>query len=170
METLNRIRCGLLAALLSATLLPGTATAAVATNNLNISVSVPATANLTVQAMDFGSSFNTATDLQATATLTVRIDQSIPYNVTLDAGLNFSGERRMSNGSGGFRSYLLYKDAARTQLWGDSDFAASYTSGSSTAATATANQNAVITVYGLSPGGTHPAGNYSDAVTVTIHY
>ncbi len=170
MESVIRIGCCLLAALISATLVPRVAMAAVTTNNLDISVSVPATVSLTLQPMDFGSSFNSQADLQATTLISVRIDQSIPYNVTLDAGLNFSGERRMSNGSGGFRNYLLYKDAGHTQLWGDADFAASYTAGSSAAATATANQNTVISVYGLSPGGTHPIGNYSDVVTVTVHY
>lgn len=144
--------------------------AGVGSNNLDVSVSVPATVSLILQPMDFGSTFNANATLQASANIIVNIDQSIPYNITLDAGLNFSGERRMSDGAGSFRSYLLYKDAVRTQLWGDSDFDGTYMNGSSVAGGATANVDQVHTVYGTSPAAAINPGNYSDAVTVTVHY
>lgn len=162
--------CGALALVLSAQM--PAVQAATASNTVSTSVIVPAQVQLSATAMQFGNTYNPQTTLQASAVVTVNIAASQVFNITLDGGLNLSGERRMTDGAGHFRSYLLYKDAPRTQLWGDADFAASYTGGTSVAAVGSGTaQN--FTVYGSSPGGTpllQPAGSYSDAVTVTVHY
>jgi len=147
------------------------ALALTATNNLSVSVLVPAKVQMTATPMNFGSTFNAPAPLQASASITVNILSGTAYNITIDAGLNIAGERRVTNGAGNFRSYLLYKDATRTQLWGDSDFTATYAAGSSLAATGT-GATQTFTVYADSPGvaAQLPAGIYSDAVTVTVNY
>ena len=147
------------------------ALALTATNNLSISVLVPAKVQMTTTPMNFGSTFNAQAPLQASASIAVNILSGTAYNITIDAGLHMAGERQVSDGAGNFRSYLLYKDATRTQLWGDSDFTATYAAGSSLAATGT-GATQTFTVYADSPGvaAQLPAGIYSDAVTVTVNY
>lgn len=164
------VRLACCALLLSAQL--PVAQAATASNTVNMSVIVPAQVQLSATAMSFGNTFNPQTTLQASASVTVNITASQVFNITLDGGLNLSGERRMTDGAGHFRSYLLYKDAARTQLWGDADFAASYVGGTSVGAIGTGAAQS-FNVYGTSPSATplqQPAGIYNDAVTVTVHY
>jgi len=138
------------------------------TNNLNVSVVVPPVVQLSVTSMNFGTA-PTTRSVQATAVITINMVATQAYHITIDAGLHKATERRISNGAGSFRSYLLYRDAARTQLWGDAGFASSYAAGSAKLSTGT-GANQTFTVYGTSPATTGISGSYSDQVTVTVHY
>jgi len=105
------------------------------------------------------------------ADVTVNAANGVIYNVTLSAGTHISGGvRGMLKGDGSRVTYYLYKDAARTQEWGDSDKANTYSAGSSVAGTGTGADQA-YTAYGrvTTSGGT-PTGSYMDQVTVTVHY
>ncbi|MDB5699793.1 MAG: Spore coat protein, partial [Alphaproteobacteria bacterium] len=63
-------------------------------------------------------------------------------------------------------NYVLYKDSARTSIWGDGVAPTASITGTGTGA-AQAN-----TIYGRVPGsqGTVPIGSYADTVTVTISF
>ena len=88
----------------------------------------------------------------------------VNYTVTIGSGLSGNAlERRLYQGAGSLR-YNLFRDAARTQVFGD---------GSSGTATAAGSCVALCTVpvYGRLYGAqTGTAGGYADAVTVTINF
>jgi len=141
-----------------------------ASKNLAVSLIVPNPVKISATAMGFGSGFgNTA--LQATATIAITMGAGQPYQISINAGMYKRIERRMSDGANHFINYRLYKDAARTQQWGDSDYAATFAAGSSQQATGNGG-NQVFTLYGLVPAmlPPPPTGRYHDTVTVTIHY
>jgi spore coat protein U-like protein len=65
-----------------------------------------------------------------------------------------------------FLNYALYKDAARTQVWG-TGMAGGATLTYNSASKASTN----LTVYGTVPGGQDvTVGSYSDVVVATINY
>jgi len=138
------------------------------TQNMNISVIVPPIVQVSATPMDFGNVVTTQT-AQATAVITVNMVATQTYNISLDAGRHKSSERRMSDGKGNFHSYVLYKNTARTQRWGDNGFAGTYAAGSSLASTGTGSNQSFI-VYGTTPKAASAPGNYSDSVTVTVNY
>lgn len=92
------------------------------------------------------------------------LDLLVNYTVTIGSGLSGNAlERRLYQGAGSLR-YNLFRDAARTQVFGD---------GSSGTATASGTCAALCTVpvYGRLYGAqTGTAGGYADAVTVTINF
>ncbi|MDI6704619.1 MAG: spore coat protein U domain-containing protein, partial [bacterium] len=72
----------------------------------------------------------------ATATITVNATSGLNYNIALDAGLHsdyYCRRMRCDKGYGVYYDiyYCLYKDAAYTQLWGDSDYDNTYAYGTS---------------------------------------
>lgn len=98
-----------------------------------------------------------------TATCTV----GTPYTLSLNAG-NGSGatmtDRRMTSGSDTL-SYGLFRDAARSQPWGDG------TGGSTTQGSTGTGLTQSFTVYGRVPASaTATVGVYTDTITVTATY
>ena len=71
----------------------------------------------------------------------------------------------MAGGSSEFVNYELYRDAGRTQRWGNTpptDIVAS---------TGTGSAQPAVTVYGRVPPQTTPsAGSYGDTITVNVTY
>jgi spore coat protein U-like protein len=116
--------------------------------------------------MAFGTAQILAANVDATATVSPTCTNTTPYTVSLDLGSNPNpvGRRRMSGPGGANITYWLYRDAARTQVWGA-------TVGTDTVA-GTGNGSAqAITVYGRVPAQSSPApGSYSDVVTATVIY
>lgn len=98
-----------------------------------------------------------------TATCTV----GTTYTLALDAGTGAGatvGARRMTSGADTL-NYLLYRDAGRTQPWGDG------TNGTSTAAGTGTGVAQTVTVYGRVPSNASATvGVYADLVTVTATY
>src|SRR6202030_116584 len=93
-----------------------------ATANLNVSASVAAVCTISTVTVAFGAYdpvvTNAATDLNGTGTLTVACTKGASATIDLGVGGNLSGgSRRMTSGAD-FLNYALYKDAARTQVWG----------------------------------------------------
>lgn len=84
-------------------------------------------------------------------------------SVSLGEGTNAdSSQRRMSNGSGAFIPYNVFKDAAHeTSVAVDGDI---YDGG------VTALLPQVLFVYGKIPQGSYATGVYSDTITVTLTY
>lgn len=106
------------------------------------------------------------TRVDASTTLNVQCSNTTPYQVGLSAGQHSNGDmnaRKMVKGTGAV-SYQLYRDATRTQVWGN-------TVGTNTVA-GTGNGNVQpLTVYGsVPPQTTQSAGTYNDTVIVTVTY
>jgi len=144
--------------------------AATATANLNISASVAAVCTISTSPVAFGAYdpvvANAATDLNGTGTVTVACTKGAAATIDLGNGGNLSGgSRRMSSGSD-FLNYALYKDAARTQVWGTG-----LAGGTTSAYNAASKAATAVTVYGTVPQNQDvTVGAYSDVVLATINY
>ncbi|MGY3690168.1 spore coat protein U-like protein [Bradyrhizobium sp. USDA 3240] len=130
------------------------------------------TANATVlnnclvsaQNINFGATGVLSTNVDATGQLTVTCTPTTSYTVALNGGTTGSppASRKMSKGSETV-TYGLYKDAVRTQVWGD-------TTGNNVPGTGTGLAQNLI-VYGRAPPQATPSpGVYSDTVVVTVTY
>ncbi len=144
--------------------------ATTATASLNISASVAAVCTISTAPVAFGAYdpvvANAATDLNGSGTVTVACTKGAAATIDLGIGGNLSGgSRRMSSGSD-FLNYSLYKDAARTQVWGTG-----LAGGTTYAYTAASKAATGITVYGTVPQNQDvTVGAYSDVVLATINY
>lgn len=111
--------------------------------------------------------YNTASQVDQTGNITVICTFGTSYNISLDAGTGAGATtavRKMTGLNGDTLNYALYRNSARSSLWGSNI-------GTDTlAATATGLiQN--VTVYGRIPAGQAPRADlYSDVVTVTLTY
>ncbi|MCA1323856.1 spore coat U domain-containing protein [Herbaspirillum sp. alder98] len=141
------------------------ATAANGVGSLSVGSSVLSVCLVVGSTIAFGTYSSTQVD--QTGNITVICTFGTSYNVGLDAGSGTGATtavRKLTGLGGGQLNYALYRNAARTSLWGSSI-------GTDTlAATATGLlQN--ITVYGRIAGGQAPAADtYTDTVTVTLTY
>ena len=141
-----------------------------ATANLNVSASVSAVCTISTAAVAFGAYdpvvTNAAAALNGTGTLTVACTKGASATIDLGNGGNLSaGSRRMTSGPD-FLNYALYKDAARTQVWG-TGMAGGSTLTYNSASKASTN----LTVYGTVPAAQDvTVGSYSDVVVATINY
>lgn len=135
---------------------PATLPPAAATFRIEPSCSVSAT--------DLG--FGTVSSLAghaATSNLSVTCSPGHPYSIALDGGGSGDvGARRMSMGASTI-DYQLYRDAGRTQPWGNSV---------GTVATGTGTGGAQsVSVYGYVPAqGPAAVGTYTDTITVSVTY
>ena len=105
--------------------------------------------------------------IDAQSSISVTCGQGVAYTLALDAGTSGGAsvtDRRMTrDGSGEILRYGLYRDAARTQNWGDSGSDLLNGTGSGSSIT--------HVVYGRMPVQTlPPAGNYRDTITVTLTF
>lgn len=148
-------------------LMPVTALAATKTATFTVQATVVSDCNITsAPSVNFGTVGAGDISYQTDATMTVVCTPGTVYTLALDAG-NASGstisDRRMVSGSNSLK-YQLYRDAARTQVWGQ-------TSGTDTVG-GTGNGSAqAYKIYGLVPSQTSPPpGAYSSVVTVTVSY
>lgn len=144
--------------------------AASKTANLNVTASVAANCTITTAPVAFGAydpvGANAAADLLATGSVTVACTKGSVTTIDLGNGGNFSaGSRRMASATD-FMNYDLYKDAARTQVWGTG-----LAGGTTMAYNAASVVATVFTVYGTVPMAQNVSvGAYSDTVVATINY
>lgn len=117
--------------------------------------------------VDFGSVGVLNNALDTTATLTVACTPGTAYTVSLDAGTGAGSsitDRRMASAGGGSLKYQLFRDAGRTQNWGN-------TPGTDTQGGTGNGSNNPYTIYARLPAQTAPAvGSYTSTVTATITY
>ena len=110
--------------------------------------------------------YSSGSNNDATSTITVTCTIGTPYNIGLDAGGGAGATvttRKLTSGSDTL-DYILYQDASRTIIWGE-------TIGADTISIASAGAIDAHTIYGRSPSGQNvPAGAYTDTVTVTVSY
>ncbi|OWK20910.1 spore coat protein U [Mesorhizobium amorphae CCBAU 01583] len=157
-----------LALLSTASLIPNSALAAVATGNMTVRITITAECKVqTASDLDFGSKGVIDTNVDQTSTIGVQCTSGQTYNVGLDAGAGAGATvalRKMTGPGAATVNYTLYRDTARTQPWG-------VTIGTDTV-TGTGNgdvQN--LTVYGrVPPQATPAAGAYTDTVAITVTY
>ena len=142
------------------------AQAATATGQFNVTLTLQAECRLTSTSnVAFGTSGAITTPLTATGSVVVQCTNTTPFNVGLNAGTGSGAtvtNRLMSSG-GSTIGYALYRDAGRTQNWGNT-VGTDTQSGTGTGAAQT------LTVYGSVPvPATLPApGTYTDTVQVTV--
>lgn len=136
--------------------------------NFNFTVSANVTNSCTVTAsdLDFGATSGLMTaNVDATTKIQTQCTNGTSYQIGLNDGLNASGNtRRMSGGGADWVTYELYRDAGRTQRWGNTV--------NSDTVTGTGNGlKQDTTVYGRVPPQPGPTpGNYLDTITVNVYY
>lgn len=109
---------------------------------------------------------NGSVDLDATSSITATCTVGTDYDIGLDAGTASGATvttRQMTNGTDAL-NYALYRDAARTQNWGQ-------TIDTDTVSGTGQLLPTVHTVYGRIPQGQNvPALLYTDTITATITF
>lgn len=126
---------------------------------------VMATCNVTAQDIDFGQRGMLDADVDATGSVDVICPPGTTYDVGLNNGLSGDSptQRHMTLGDQTV-TYGLYRDAARSQPWGN-------TTGTDTVPGTGTGTMQNITVYGRVPPQTTPsAGTYTDTVVVIVEY
>ncbi|MCZ8376916.1 MAG: spore coat U domain-containing protein [Beijerinckiaceae bacterium] len=161
-----RLKSALLAAGLGLAIMPATY-AATATGTLNLSITIQASCTVvSATAINFGSMATIAANVDQTSTLTVNCSSTTPYNVGLGVGGGSGATvatRKMTSGSD-VVNYTLYRDASRTQVWGE-------TIGTDTVTGTGTGANQTLTIYARVPSqAVPPPGTYTDAVTITVTY
>jgi spore coat protein U-like protein len=143
------------------------ASAATATTTLSVTLTIVAGCEVASSPVAFVTASVLSTAVDVTGSVTVTCTNTTPYTVSLDAGGGAGATvaaRRMTGPASATVTYSLYRDAARTQLWGE-------TIGTDTAAGTGNGSGQALTVYGRVPTQTTPApGSYTDSVNVTVTY
>lgn len=110
----------------------------------------------------------TGSTVDSTGTINVTCDALSSYTISLShGGSGTYSPRRMASG-GNTLDYNLYRDAGRTQIWGDGTGGSSMVAGSFPLGGSRDH-----TVYGRIPLSTQrdaSVGSYSDSITVTVTY
>lgn len=165
MKTPSLLRLAAVAAL-SPLLFLSPGAGAATDDTMDVTITITSSCSIeTATNLDFGTVASTATDVNATGTLTVTCTNQTPYNVGIDNGAHFDTTRRMKENGGGttyYVPYALYRDASRTQAWG--------TIGTDTLSGTGTGADQAITVYGQVPSANFPALSYTDTVTATLTY
>ncbi len=142
------------------------APAATKTAKFNVTASVESDCTIAATNLAFGTMGMLAGNLDATSSITVTCTPTTPYAISLDEGdvPGSTVDARMMASGASSMLFQIYRDAARTQVWGK-------TSGVDTVG-GTGNGNAVeLIVYGRIPPQAPPTvGAYIAQITATITY
>ncbi|UCE19197.1 MAG: spore coat protein U domain-containing protein [Gemmatimonadota bacterium] len=146
------------------------------TTTMNVQATVPEAVTVSASPLDFGP-LSASNYTYANSTITVNAASGLPYHIAIDAGQHYFFNFRHVEVSGGTATvtYWLFKDDSYglDQEWGDSDYGNTFPEGSSSGPHTGDGTDQVHTVYGRAHqfgGSIRPAGTYTDAVTVTVHY
>ena len=140
-------------------------------------VALAYTCSVSATATAFGTYVPTAlvaNDTTGTVTVTCNANISVltaNYTLALSTGGSASYANRLMSGGGHTLQYQLYKDVARTTVWGDGTASTSTVAGS-VLLSLTFPVLGNHTVYGRIPASQTGAyaGSYSDTITVTVTY
>jgi spore coat protein U-like protein len=137
-----------------------------ASTSTSATATVVSKCNVSATSINYGSTSFLTSNKDATGTLQVQCNNSLPYTVALNGGnanATDPTQRKMAQGATQV-TYGLYRDSSRTQPWGS-------TTGTTTVGgIGTGNQQS-LTIYGRVPTQTTPApATYSDSVVVTVTY
>ncbi len=171
------INMGKLAAAVCASLtMSAIAQAGTATSNLTVQITITASCTINAATLDFGASVPGTTlvsaNVDAATTVSVTCTNGSPYSIGMDNGANFSGTRRMKQGTTNFLSYGLYIDAGRTNAWTTAASSSACTTTNSCFLGTGSGSAQSVNIYGRVPstGTAPPTGTYTDTVTMTITY
>ena len=132
----------------------------------NVTATNIAGCSITATDMNFGNQGVLAAAVDATATLDVTCASGVAYSIGLNGGLSGAANptlRKMQLGANAV-TYGIYRDAARSQPWGD-------TIGTDTQSGTGIGSAQSYTAYGRVPAQTTPPpGNYADTIVVTVTY
>ncbi|MDR5856294.1 spore coat U domain-containing protein [Caballeronia sp. LZ062] len=140
--------------------------AASKTATFQVTLTIQDDCSISASPLNFGSTGVLANDIDQSANLAVTCTAGTPYNVALDAGSatgsSISARTLTNTASTGVVQYNLFRDASRTQIWGQ-------TVGSDTVS-GVGNGNAqTIPVFGRVPVQATPiADTYTSTVTATV--
>ena len=138
--------------------------------NMQVNANVIRKCTITTQPMAFGNYdpvlANATAPLDVQTTITVACTKGTSIDIAMDAGDNAAGtQRRMVDGRRTFLNYEVYKDASRTQRWGEI-FGQRYDGG-----VAPSRDPRQFIAYGRVPGGQDvPEGTFQDTVLVTVQF
>lgn len=130
--------------------------------NFDVSIQVNATCAISASNMTFSSiTTGTTSNTDATSTLTVNCSNGTPYTISMGNGNNYSGGRRMTNGTANI-NYYLYSDSSRSTPWTQTATQTGTGNGSDQS----------LTIYGRVPSGQSVTntGAYADTIVATITY
>lgn len=142
--------------------------AAQLTSQFNVTLTITATCSLSTPAdLAFGSTQAVSANIDATTTIQVTCSNTAPYTIGLGQGLYgtaINARKMKLSTTTDTANYALYRDASRTQNWGE-------TIGTDTASGTGTGSAQTHTVYGRVPTQAGlPIGAYSDTVVVTLTY
>ncbi|MBW3566887.1 MAG: spore coat U domain-containing protein [Proteobacteria bacterium] len=163
---MKKTSCSATLAALALSFVDGVQTAGAA-GTLSVSATVTDSCSVSADVLAFGvidPLVNAGEATDATAPVLVSCSNGTSYQVGLDGGNATTSARAMTSDDGTL-DYSLYRDANRTETWGD-NIGTDTVAGTGTGTTQT------LTVYGrVSAGQQHvPPGAYADTVTVTVTY
>ena len=144
---------------------PGTTATAI----MPVTIEIVQACTVSASDMNFGAiASNSKTPVLGQTAIQLRCGAGATAEIALDAGTGAVGNtsrRRMSQDSGTDRmEYDLYQDPGRTIHWGDR-------SGRDTLEVLTTGAPQTVPIYGQIPAGQRVRdGNYSDMITITVHY
>lgn len=159
-----RLISAIVAAALTAA--PIAASAGTLTNTMEARLRVDTSCRVFTEPLQFGNVNIFSGVVDATSNIRLRCGPAVAYTVAIDNGQNYNGQRRMSNGRGGWFSYVnyqIYRNAARTQVWGS-------TAGNLVTGTTPANGLVTLVAYGRVPNSIVLPNDYIDVVTVTVNF
>jgi spore coat protein U-like protein len=138
------------------------------TATVNVRLKVQSACTLQTNTLYFGVPLNGQKSIDGTTTIVATCTPGLAYRLGIDNGQYFDGtSRRMwggqANGQVWYAVYRLYRDAARTQLWGN-------TAADSKTGTIPLTGFQTFTVYGTADLKNVRSAGYADTVTVVIEY
>jgi spore coat protein U-like protein len=116
--------------------------------------------------LDFATGDALAANIDQTSTIRIECSGRTPYSIGLDAGAGAGATAavRKLTGAAASVDYALYRDGARTMLWGD-------TVGIDAEAATCSGVAQTHTLYGRVTAQPTPVpGTYTDTITVTVTY
>ncbi len=133
-----------------------------------VSATVASNCLVSATTLDFGSTGVLNANVDSTNTISVTCTNGTPWNASLSAGSGVGGTvalRKMTGPGGATIDYTIYRNAGRTEVWGDG------TSGTFTLSGTGTGLAQAQTGYGRVPAQSTPAAaTYTDTVVVTITY
>ena len=138
--------------------------------NMQVNANVIRKCTIQTQPLAFGNYdpvlANATAPLDGQTTLTVACTKGTAVSIAMDNGSNAEGTtRRMNSAGGAFLTYEAYRDASRTQRWGDAE-GERFDGG-----IAPSRDPRQFIVYGRVTGGQDvPEGSFQDTVLVTVMF
>lgn len=145
----------------------GIAAAQTSTANFNVTITIQAQCTIAATTLDFGSQPGVITaNVDNTNTISVTCTNTTPWTVSLSTGGSAAFSPRTMTGPGGATiDYNIYRDASRTEIWGDG------TGGTFTVTGTGSGSTQPQPGYGRVPPQAAPTpGGYSNSITATVTF